>query len=229
MTDFLNFDLCKTSDLVSSGELSAVELTNAAIDRAEALQPKLNSFISLEKDEVLEAAESIDKRLRQGESVGSLAGIPLAHKDMFYRLGKITTCGSKIRSKFKGDRTSTALSRPEKAGALYLGGLNMSEFAVGPIGNNVHYGDCLNPWNQEHTPGGSSSGSGAAVASRTVYGALGSDTGGSIRIPSAMCGVVGIKPTQTRVSRFGLMPLSFSFDCSGPLTRSVRDAAESCT
>ena len=225
MTDFLNFDLCKTSDLVSSGELSAVELTNAAIDRAEALQPKLNSFISLEKDEVLEAAESIDKRLRQGKCVGSLAGIPLAHKDMFYRLGKITTCGSKIRSKFKGDRTSTALSRLEKAGALYLGGLNMSEFAVGPIGNNVHYGDCLNPWNQEHTPGGSSSGSGAAVASRTVYGALGSDTGGSIRIPSAMCGVVGIKPTQTRVSRFGLMPLSFSFDCSGPLTRTVRDAA----
>lgn len=225
MADFLNLNLCETASLIAQREVTAVEVTEAAIDRANRLQPVLNAFINLEAEEAVEAARAIDARIENGDKVGTMAGIPLAHKDMFYRKGKVTTCGSKIRAKFVADRTSTALHRLGEAGAIYLGGLNMSEFAVGPIGNNVHYGDCYNPWDQAHTPGGSSSGSGAAVASRIIYGALGSDTGGSIRIPSAMSGVVGIKPTQTRVSRYGLMPLSFSFDCSGPLTRTVQDAA----
>jgi aspartyl-tRNA(Asn)/glutamyl-tRNA(Gln) amidotransferase subunit A len=218
-------DLCGLADRIRTGALSAEDATRTAIRRAEQLQPILNAFIQLEAEEALDTARSIDRRIAAGEKLGPLAGVPLAHKDMYYRKGKVTTCGSKIRAGFVADRTSTALARLEDAGAIYLGGLNMSEFAVGPIGNNVHYGDCRNPWNPDHAPGGSSSGSGASVAARIVYGALGSDTGGSIRIPSAMSGVVGFKPTQNRVSRFGLMPLSFSFDCGGPLTRTVRDAA----
>jgi aspartyl-tRNA(Asn)/glutamyl-tRNA(Gln) amidotransferase subunit A len=225
MDELSKLDICAVSNLIGTREVSAVEVTQLAIKRAQELQSSINAFIQLEADEALEAAEIVDNKIKNSEYVGPLAGVPLAHKDMFYREGKITTCGSKIRSKFKADRTSTALDRLAKADAIYLGGLNMSEFAVGPIGNNVHYGDCHNPWNLAHASGGSSSGSGAGVAARIFYGALGSDTGGSIRIPSAMSGVVGLKPTQTRVSRYGLMPLSFSFDCSGPLTRSVRDSA----
>ncbi len=226
MSDEIAFlDACETAARITSKDVSAVEVTETAIRRAEALQPSLNAFISLEADAALEAAAAVDREIASGNDTGSLAGVPLAHKDMYYREGKVTTCGSKIRADFVADRTSTALAKLDEAGAIYLGGLNMSEFAVGPIGNNVHYGDCRNPWNTDHAPGGSSSGSGATVAARIVYGALGSDTGGSIRIPSGMSGVVGFKPTQNRVSRYGLMPLSFSFDCGGPLTRTVRDAA----
>ena len=224
-TDLATLDLCTLADRVRDQEVSAEEVTKFAIARAEALQPALNAFIRLEAETAITRAQAIDTRITRGEDVGRLAGVPLAHKDMFYREGMPTSCGSKVRAEFVADRTSTALSRLALAGAIDLGGLNMSEFAVGPIGNNVHYGDCHNPWNLEHAPGGSSSGSGASVAARIVYGALGSDTGGSIRIPSAMSGVVGLKPTQNRVSRYGLMPLSFSFDTSGPLTRTVRDAA----
>jgi aspartyl-tRNA(Asn)/glutamyl-tRNA(Gln) amidotransferase subunit A len=225
MNEIFKLDLCKVADLIKKREVSAIEVTQTAIKRAEGLQPSLNAFIRLDAAEALEAASEIDKKIKRGETVGSLAGVPLAHKDIFYRKGKLTTCGSKIRSQFKSNRTSTSFQRLSNAGAVYLGGLNMSEFAVGPIGNNIHYGDCNNPWNLDHASGGSSSGSGAAVAGRIVYGALGSDTGGSIRIPSAMSGVVGLKPTQNRVSRYGLMPLSFSFDCSGPMARTVWDAA----
>ena len=223
--DLATLDLCTLAGRIRDRAISAEEVTSAAIARAEALQPTLNAFIRLEAETALEQARTVDERLAKGEDVGPLAGVPLAHKDMFYREGLPTSCGSKIRADFVPDRTATALARLAQAGAIDLGGLNMSEFAVGPIGNNVHYGDCHNPWNPDHAPGGSSSGSGASVAARIVYGALGSDTGGSIRIPSAMSGVVGFKPTQNRVSRYGLMPLSFSFDTSGPLTRTVRDTA----
>ena len=217
--------LVETADSIAAKDISAVEVTTAAIERAHRLDPELNAFISLDADDALAGAQQIDKRIGRGESVGSLAGIPLAHKDMFYRAGKVTTCGSKIRKDFVPEYTATTMSRLHDAGALYLGGLNMSEFAVGPFGTNVHYGTCRNPWDITRSAGGSSSGSGASVAARIVYGALGSDTGGSVRIPSSLCGVVGIKPTQTRVSRYGLMPLSFSFDCAGPLARTVKDAA----
>ena len=223
--DIAFLDACETASRIAAKDVSAIEVTETAIRRAERLQPNLNAFISLEAEAALDAARAVDERISKGEPVGPLVGVPLAHKDMYYREGKVTTSGSKIRKDFVADRTSTVLHRLDEAGALYLGGLNMSEFAVGPIGNNVHFGDCRNPWNTDHAPGGSSSGSGATVAARIVYGALGSDTGGSIRIPSAMSGVVGLKPTQTRVSRYGLMPLSFSFDCGGPLTRTVRDSA----
>ena len=225
MDELYKLDLCIVADLIKKREVSAFEVTQTAIKRAESLQSSFNAFIKLDASEALEAASDIDRKIKRGETVGSMAGVPLAHKDIFYRKGKITTCGSKIRSQFKSNRTSTSLLRLSNAGAIYLGGLNMSEFAVGPIGNNIHFGDCHNPWNLNHASGGSSSGSGAAVAGRIVYGALGSDTGGSIRIPSAMSGVVGLKPTQSRVSRYGMMPLSFSFDCCGPLARTVKDVA----
>jgi aspartyl-tRNA(Asn)/glutamyl-tRNA(Gln) amidotransferase subunit A len=217
--------LCDIADRIASREVSATEVTENALRHARRLQPALNAFISLDEEGALAMAADVDSKIARGETPGPLAGVPLAHKDMYYREGKISTCGSLIQRDTVADRTATTLARLHGAGAVYLGGLNMSEFAVGPFGTNVHYGNCHNPWNLDHSPGGSSSGSGASVSARIAYGALGSDTGGSIRIPSALCGVVGIKPTQGRVSRYGLMPLSYSFDTAGPLTRTVRDAA----
>ena len=185
----------------------------------------LNCFISLQAEAALESAAAADAALARGDAPGPLHGVPLAHKDMFYRTGHVTTCGSRIRKDFVPDHDSTALARLDQAGAIYLGGLNMAEFATGPTGHNEHWGDCRNPWNQAHISGGSSSGSGASVGGRVVYGALGSDTGGSVRLPSACCGVVGLKPTNGLVSRHGLMPLSYTLDTVGPLARTVRDAA----
>ena len=195
------------------------------VARARRLQPVLNCFISLQAEAALESAAAADAALARGDAPGPLHGVPLAHKDMFYRTGHVTTCGSRIRKDFVPDHDSTALARLDKAGAIYLGGLNMAEFATGPTGHNEHWGDCRNPWNQAHISGGSSSGSGASVGGRVVYGALGSDTGGSVRLPSACCGVVGLKPTNGLVSRHGLMPLSYTLDTVGPLARTVRDAA----
>ncbi len=181
-------------------------------ERIERWQPRINAFVSREL-------------LFPGKSEGSLAGIPLAHKDMFYRAGRASNCGSKIRRGWVASESSTALERLDRAGALQIGTLNMAEFAYGPTGHNEHWGDCCNPWNPEYIAGGSSSGSGAAVAARLVFGALGSDTGGSVRIPAAVCGVTGVKTTWGRVSRHGAMPLSHSLDTIGPLATSAEDCA----
>jgi aspartyl-tRNA(Asn)/glutamyl-tRNA(Gln) amidotransferase subunit A len=151
--------------------------------------------------------------------------VPLAHKDMYYRAGEVCTCGSEIRRNWVPEITATVLERLDAAGAVTLGTLNMAEFASGGTGHNVHYGHCRNPWHPDYITGGSSSGSGAATAAGLVYGSLGSDTGGSIRMPAAFCGVVGMKGTQGRVSRYGAMGLSFSLDNVGPLARTVRDCA----
>ena len=217
--------LVEAADAIATRQLSAVDVVNAAITRAERLQPVLNCFISLQAEAAIESAAAADDALARGEAPGPLHGVPLAHKDMFYRAGHVTTCGSHIRRDFAPDHDSTALARLHRAGAIYLGGLNMAEFATGPTGHNKHWGDCRNPWNEAHVSGGSSSGSGASVAGRVVFGALGSDTGGSVRLPSACCGVVGLKPTNGLVSRHGIMPLSHTLDTVGPLTRTVRDAA----
>ena len=217
--------LVELADAIAARRLSAVEVMNATVARAERLQPVLNCFISLQAEAALKSAAAADAALARGEAPGPLHGVPLAHKDMFYRTGHVTTCGSRIRKDFVPDHDSTALARLDRAGAIYLGGLNMAEFATGPTGHNEHWGDCRNPWNQAHISGGSSSGSGASVGGRVVYGALGSDTGGSVRLPSACCGVVGLKPTNGLVSRHGLMPLSYTLDTVGPLVRTVRDAA----
>jgi aspartyl-tRNA(Asn)/glutamyl-tRNA(Gln) amidotransferase subunit A len=155
--------------------------------------------------------------------------VPLAHKDLFYRAGKIATCASEIRRDMTVDTTSTALARLEAAGSITVGMLNMAEFAIGPTGHNPHWGHCRNPWDTDYISGGSSSGSGASVGGRCVYGALGSDTGGSIRLPAHFCGIVGLKPTQSRISRYGAMPVSFSMDCFGPMARTPRDVARLLT
>ena len=210
---------------VSAGDFTAAELAEAALARIEAIDPKLNAFIRVEAETARAGAAAIDAARAGGKALGPLAGAPLAHKDMYYRAGGLTTCGSRIRRDFRPETTATALARLAEAGATYLGGLNMAEFAFGPTGHNEHFGPCRNPWDTARITGGSSSGSGSATAARLCHGALGSDTGGSIRLPAGFCNLVGMKPTQTRVSRFGVMGLSFSLDNVGPLTRTVLDNA----
>jgi aspartyl-tRNA(Asn)/glutamyl-tRNA(Gln) amidotransferase subunit A len=151
--------------------------------------------------------------------------VPLAHKDMYYEAGRVVTCGSKIRRDFVASTTSTALQRLKDAGTVRLGTLQMAEFAYGPTGHNAHFGAVHNPWAFDHITGGSSSGSGAAVAARLTFAALGSDTGGSVRMPAHFCGVTGLKTTVGRVSRAGAMPLSQSLDTVGPLARTAGDCA----
>jgi aspartyl-tRNA(Asn)/glutamyl-tRNA(Gln) amidotransferase subunit A len=154
-----------------------------------------------------------------------LHGVPLAHKDMYYDAGKVVTCGSLIRRDFVAKTTATALQRLKDAGTVRLGSLQLSEFAYNPTGHNAHYGAVHNPWQLDHVTGGSSSGSGSAVAARLTFAALGSDTGGSIRMPAHFCGVTGLKTTVGRVSRAGAMPLSQSLDTVGPLAQTVEDCA----
>ena len=217
--------LAQAAEGVVRGDFTAMELTESALARIEAVNPKLNAFVRVEEETAREGAAAVDAKRARGEALGPLAGAPLAHKDMYYRAGGLTTCGSKIRRDFRPEVTSTALARLADADATYLGGLNMAEFAMGPTGHNEHFGPCRNPWDTDRITGGSSSGSGSATAGRLCHGALGSDTGGSIRLPAGLCNLAGMKPTQTRVSRFGVMGLSFSLDNVGPLTRTVLDNA----
>jgi aspartyl-tRNA(Asn)/glutamyl-tRNA(Gln) amidotransferase subunit A len=220
----LDLTLAEAADGLARGEFTSVELTQAALERARELEPKLNCVARLDADDALEQARAADRSRKQGKA-GPLLGVPLAHKDLFYVRGKVVACGSKIRRDFVPDATATVLTRLADAGAVNIGSLHMAEFAFSPTGYNEHYGHARNPWNTAHVPGGSSSGSGGAVAARIVYASLGTDTGGSIRHPAAMCGITGLKPTVTRVSRAGAMPLSFSLDCVGPLARTARDCA----
>ena len=217
--------LTALADALAARELSALEVMEATLARAEALQPVLNCFISLEAGRALEEAAAADAALARGDAPGPLHGVPIAHKDLFFRAGRVSTCGSRILRDFVPDHDSTALARLRRAGAITLGGLNMAEFATGPTGHNEHWGDCRNPWNPDHIPGGSSSGSGAAVGARIAFGALGSDTGGSVRLPAACCGIVGLKPSEGLISRHGIMELSRTMDTVGPLCRTVRDVA----
>jgi aspartyl-tRNA(Asn)/glutamyl-tRNA(Gln) amidotransferase subunit A len=218
-------DLTQLAAELRERKLSAVEVTEYCLAAAMRLQPALNCFIRIDAEHAVEQARAIDAELDKGRVRGPLAGVPLAHKDMYYRAGEVTTCGSKIRRDFKPPVTATALERYAAAGALNLGTLNMAEFAFGPTGHNAHFGACRNPWDPTRLTGGSSSGSGASVAARIVWGALGSDTGGSIRLPAHLCGLAGLKPTWSLVSRAGAMPLSFTLDTVGPLARTVRDVA----
>ena len=217
--------LCEAADAVASGALSATDLVAAALARIDRLDAQLHAFIRLDREDALARAQDMDRNRGRGGEAGPLAGVPLAHKDMYYRAGKVSTCGSRIRREFRPAATATVLERLDAAGAIDLGGLAMVEFAMGPHGFNANLPRCRNVWDFERIPCGSSSGSGTAVAGRLVYAALGSDTGGSIRCPAAANGVAGINPTQGRVSRFGAMPMSWSYDVMGPLARTVRDCA----
>lgn len=217
--------MTEAADAFARGDVTAMALLDATLHRLEQHGAKINAVIRLDREEARVAAAAQDQARKSGAKLGKLAGVPMMHKDMYYRAGKVSTCGSRIRKDFVPDVTATVLQRLEAAGAVDLGTLNMAEFAQNPTGHNAHFGDAMNPWNAAHCTGGSSSGSGAIVGGRIVTAALGSDTGGSIRLPAAMCGVTGLKPTQTRVPRTGVMPLSFSCDNVGPLCRTARDAA----
>jgi aspartyl-tRNA(Asn)/glutamyl-tRNA(Gln) amidotransferase subunit A len=225
MTDLADLSLTEAADAVRAGDATATELLDACLANIDAANARVNATIWLDREGAAAAARAADAAVRDRKPVGKLHGIPLAHKDMYYQAGKPCTCGSALRRDFVPDVTATVIERMAAAGAFTFGGLNMAEFAQNPTGHNAHYGDCHNPWNLPYITGGSSSGSGAGVASRFTYAALGSDTGGSIRLPASACGVTGIKPTQTRVSRAGVMPLSFSHDNVGPLARTARDCA----
>jgi aspartyl-tRNA(Asn)/glutamyl-tRNA(Gln) amidotransferase subunit A len=225
VSDPCAWSLVEAAEAIAARRIGAVELTDACIARARAWQATTNAFIELRAEDARAAARLADA----GPARGSLHGVPLAHKDMFYRQGRVSTCGSVIRRDWVAPATATALARLDQAGAIDLGTLNMAEWAGGATGHNIHFGDACNPWSPAHITGGSSSGSGAAVASGAAFAALGSDTGGSIRIPAAACGVAGIKPTYGRVSRAGSMPRAWSLDCIGPLARSVRDCARLLT
>lgn len=225
MSDPALLDLAEIAEAIAARRISSVEATQACLARIKAWQPEVNAFIRLDKDEALLMAAERDAELAAGRSRGPLHGVPLAHKDLLYRKGKVTTGGSKILRDVVADTTSTLLERLDAAGAVDLGTLNMSEFAAGPTGHNVHYGPARNPYDRSRIAGGSSSGSGAAVGARLVFGSLGSDTGGSIRLPAAACNVVGLKATYGRISRHGAIARSWSLDYVGPLARTARDCA----
>ena len=225
MTAVHDMTLVEAAAAVREKRVSSLELTQAALSRAESLQPKFNAFVRIDTEEAQAVARACDADLARGRIRGPLHGVPLAHKDMFYRAGRISTCGSKIRAEWVAPETAAVLERLDAAGAIQIGTLNMTEFAYGPTGQNAFLGDARNPWNPAHITGGSSSGSAVSVASRIVYAALGSDTAGSVRMPAALCGVTGMKTTFGRVTRAGCMPLSQSLDTVGPLTRTVADNA----
>jgi aspartyl-tRNA(Asn)/glutamyl-tRNA(Gln) amidotransferase subunit A len=217
--------LVSVAKAIAEKKVSSREVTRSCVHRIAQWQPRLNAFMAIEAEQALAAADEADASLAKGNSRGALHGVPLAHKDMYYDAGKVVTCGSLIRRDFVATSTSTALQRLKDAGTIRLGSLQMVEFAYGPTGHNVHYGAVRNPWNVDHITGGSSSGSGSAVAARLTFAALGSDTGGSIRMPAHFCGVTGLKTTVGRVSRAGAMPLSQSLDTVGPLAQTAEDCA----
>jgi aspartyl-tRNA(Asn)/glutamyl-tRNA(Gln) amidotransferase subunit A len=217
--------LTEVAQAIAQKRVSSREVTQSCLDRIAQWQSPLNAFMAIEAHEALAASDDADASLAKGTLRGPLHGVPLAHKDMYYDAGKVVTCGSRIRRDFVATSTATALQRLKDAGTIRLGSLQMAEFAAGPTGHNTHYGPVHNPWALDRVTGGSSSGSGAAVAARLTFAALGSDTGGSIRMPAHFCGVTGLKTTVGRISRAGAMPLSQSLDTVGPLARSALDCA----
>ena len=210
---------------IRQGKVSPVEATRAGLERIERHDGRLRAFITVDADGALAAARRLEADASAGRWRGPLHGVPLAFKDLCHVRGLPTSCGTRTREYFATPHDATAVERLVAAGAITLGKLNMTELAMGPFGDNAHHGHVDNPWRAGHISGGSSSGSGAAVAAGLAWGALGSDTGGSIRLPAACCGIAGLKPTYGRVSRAGVMALSWSNDHVGPMTRTVRDAA----
>ena len=217
--------LAEAAKLVRDRDLSPVDLTQAHLDRIALIEPRLNCFITQTPQAALERARSAESEIQSGEYRGPLHGIPLALKDLFETRGIRTTAGSLFYTDWIPEEDGAVVQRLNSAGMVNLGKLNMHEIALGVTNNNPHYGACHNPWKLDRTPGGSSGGSGAALAAGMCMGALGSDTGGSIRIPASLCGVVGLKPTYGRVSLRGVVPLSWNLDHPGPMARRVGDVA----
>lgn len=220
----LDLTLTEASRLVVKREVSPLELVDAALARIEQVDGTLKSYISV-YEQAREVAKASAMMLAAGHDLGPLHGIPLALKDNIALKGLTTTAGSRVLADWVPQSDATVAARLRSAGAIFLGKLNMHEFAWGGTSDNPHYGAVRNPWNPERFPAGSSGGSGAAVAARMCWGALGTDTGGSIRLPSAINGIVGIRPTYGRVSNHGIIPLAWSMDTAGPMTRTVEDCA----
>ena len=216
--------IAELSVALQAGEISSRELTELFLARIRQHNPQLNSFITITEQQAHSAAHEADRRISAGKA-GALTGIPIAHKDIFCTEGVATTCASKMLSNFIAPYDASCVTRLKEAGAVMLGKTNMDEFAMGSSNETSYYGPVKNPWDVAAVPGGSSGGSAAAIAARLVPGATGTDTGGSIRQPAALCGCTGLKPTYGRVSRYGMIAFASSLDQAGPITRTAEDAA----
>ncbi|MEN6576136.1 MAG: Asp-tRNA(Asn)/Glu-tRNA(Gln) amidotransferase subunit GatA [Phycisphaerales bacterium] len=212
-------------DRIAAGRVSSVEATRATLDRIDQIDPTVGAYLSVFHDGAIQAAQSVDRRIAAGEPVGPLAGVPVAVKDVMCTSFGATTCGSRILENFHAPYDATVIRKLLAADAIIVGKTNMDEFAMGSSTENSGLKKTVNPWDTSRVPGGSSGGSAAAVAARMCFTALGSDTGGSIRQPASFCGVVGLKPTYGRVSRYGLVAYGSSLDQIGPFGRTVADAA----
>ena len=222
-SDVLDLTIREAATRIERGALSPVELTEAALSRIERVNKTLNAYITVCPQQARDVARAAEAMIRAGYHLGPLHGIPVALKDNIYTRGIRTTAGSKILGDFVPDEDATVTTRLKRAGAVIVGKTNLHEFAWGGTTDNPHYGTCRNPWNPERFPAGSSGGSGVAVAARTCFGALGTDTGGSIRLPSSVNGIVGIRPTIGRVSNHNVVPLAWTMDTVSPMTRTVED------
>lgn len=221
----LPFSIAEASKGLRAGAYTSEALTKAYLQAIEQLEPKLNAFALLTGDEAISQAKKMDVELRAGKDRGPLHGIPIVHKDLYDTKGIKTQVGSEYFKDRVPSHDATVVRRLTEAGVISLGKTNMNEFAAGVSGTNAYFGDTHNPWNLERSPGGSSSGTGAAIAAGLCLGGTGSDTGGSIRVPASWNGISGIRPTFGRVSLTGVFPRAYSLDCAGPLARSVHDVA----
>lgn len=212
--------------LIKNRSVSPVELTKAIINHTEKNEKAINAHTSFTHEQALQAAQKAEKEIMDGQYRGTYHGIPMALKDNIYIKDEVTTMSSEIHRNFVPSYDATVVERLRDAGAIFTGKLNMHEYAWGATTSSPHFGPCHNPWDVNKIPGGSSGGSGAAVVTDMTMASLGTDTGGSIRIPASICGIVGLKPTYGRVSNYGAFPLAWSLDHIGPMTKSVHDAAE---
>jgi aspartyl-tRNA(Asn)/glutamyl-tRNA(Gln) amidotransferase subunit A len=223
--DLTSLNLYEAAELLKTRQISPVELTQAQLRRIAQLDPRLNCFITITPELALQQARQAEIEIGQGNYRGTLHGIPLALKDLYETQGIRTTAGSTFFADYIPEADAAVVQKLKDAGAVLVGKLNMHEIALGVTNENPHYGDCCNPWDLTRITGGSSGGNAAALAAGLCMGAMGSDTGGSVRIPASLCGVVGLKPTYGRVSLRGVIPLSWNLDHAGPMGRCVRDVA----
>lgn len=223
--ELITKSVTEIAPLIENKSVSPVELTNAVIDHSEKNDETINAYISYRREQALEAAKKAEEEIMNGNYRGLYHGIPMAIKDNIYVKDEVTTMASKIHRDFVPSHNATVVDKLNEAGAVLIGKLNMHEYAWGATTNNPHYGACRNPWDLEYIPGGSSGGSGAALIAHTTMASLGTDTGGSIRIPAATNGIVGLKQTYGRVSNYGSFPLAWTLDHIGPMTKTVKDAA----
>ena len=223
--DLLQMTISEMAPKIQSKEVSPVELTEAALAEADRLQPTLNSFITILHERAMDQARESEAAIARGDYLGPLHGIPIGLKDNLATAGITTTVGSKVLADHVPKEDAEVVTRCRNAGAIFIGKENLEEFAAGATSNNPHYGAVHNPWGLDHIPGGSSGGGGANVAAGVTFASLGTDLGGSVRLPGTFCGVVGLKQSYGRVSQRGLMVTSFNGDHIGPMTRSVADSA----